>query len=163
MKRELYIGAFSIVLLIGAVLFFNSKYEQIEKTLLPSADTNITNTLNAQTSGSGTILLGAETVAKHGQASDCWIIISGKVYSVTKYLPIHPGGSGEITPYCGKDATTAFATKGGKGSHSQSAAQALSSFYVGDLGASVNTQNIINLEKVPTPIPVQKGDDYEDN
>ncbi|CAH6721105.1 cytochrome b2, mitochondrial [[Candida] jaroonii] len=47
-------------------------------------------------------------VKKHNSDKDCWVIIHKKVYDVTKFLPEHPGGSGIILKYAGKDATKAF-------------------------------------------------------
>jgi cytochrome b involved in lipid metabolism len=76
----------------------------------------------------------ASEVAKHNSSKDCWIIIQNKVYNVTVHLRTHPGGGGLITPYCGKDATQAFQTKGGLGgNHSSRAYAQLNAFYVGDL------------------------------
>lgn len=61
-------------------------------------------------------------VALHNKPNDCWLIISGNVYDVGKFLDLHPGGSDVILPFCGKDATQAFNTQGGRRSgHSQNA------------------------------------------
>ena len=43
-------------------------------------------------------------VAKHNRRDDLWIIVQGKVYDVTTYLPVHQGGDA-ILKYAGKDAT----------------------------------------------------------
>ncbi|MGA2286509.1 MAG: cytochrome b5 domain-containing protein [Dehalococcoidia bacterium] len=76
----------------------------------------------------------ASEVAKHNSSKDCWIIIQNKVYNVTVHLRTHPGGAGLITPYCGKEATQAFQTKGGLGgNHSSRAYAQLTPLYVGDL------------------------------
>lgn len=47
-------------------------------------------------------------VAKHNTSDDCYIIVSGSVYDVTKFTFKHPGGSEAIIPLCGKDATAPF-------------------------------------------------------
>ncbi|KAK4236922.1 FMN-dependent dehydrogenase-domain-containing protein [Achaetomium macrosporum] len=52
-------------------------------------------------------LTGIE-VAKHNNANDCWVIVHGRAYDVTEFLPEHPGGSKIILKYAGKDATEEF-------------------------------------------------------
>ncbi|PCH36537.1 glyoxylate dehydrogenase [Wolfiporia cocos MD-104 SS10] len=53
------------------------------------------------------VLTGPE-VAKHNSRDDCWIIVHGKAYDVTDFLPEHPGGQAIILKYAGKDATVAY-------------------------------------------------------
>ena len=54
-----------------------------------------------------TPLTGVE-VAKHNTKDDCWVIVHGKAYDITEFLPEHPGGMKIILKYAGKDATEEF-------------------------------------------------------
>ncbi|KAB5554643.1 FMN-dependent dehydrogenase-domain-containing protein [Coniochaeta sp. 2T2.1] len=54
-----------------------------------------------------TQLTGVE-VAKHNKSDDCWVIVHGRAYDVTEFLPEHPGGQKIILKYAGKDATEEF-------------------------------------------------------
>jgi cytochrome b involved in lipid metabolism len=106
--------------------------------------------------------LTASTVAKHNTTADCWIIVNKKVYNVTQYIPFHPGGTNTIRPWCGKESTDAFSTKGGAGgNHSSSAWKQLENYYVGTLGASVQAvvpTTPVTPPSVPvTPAPAQTG------
>merc|ERR1711912_201304 len=49
-----------------------------------------------------------EEVAKHTTKSDCWVVVSGQVLNVTKFLGEHPGGELAILTFAGKDATEEF-------------------------------------------------------
>ncbi|RMJ17370.1 Cytochrome b2, mitochondrial [Fusarium kuroshium] len=53
------------------------------------------------------VLKGAE-VAEHNNADSCWVIVHGKAYDVTEFLPEHPGGKKIILKYAGKDATKEY-------------------------------------------------------
>ncbi|HLP79869.1 MAG TPA: cytochrome b5 domain-containing protein [Acidobacteriota bacterium] len=77
-------------------------------------------------------------VSQHNSQSSCWIIVGTKVYDVTTYISVHPGGASRILNVCGTDATTAFNTRGGTGSHSNTAKNLLQSFAVGDYAPDVN-------------------------
>lgn len=72
-------------------------------------------------------------VAEHSSRGDCWLIIENGIYDVTTYLNQHPGGISQVLPYCGKDATEAYATQGGRGSHSSNADDIKKQFSVGTL------------------------------
>jgi L-lactate dehydrogenase (cytochrome) len=52
-------------------------------------------------------LTGAE-VAKHNSRESCWVILHGRAYDVTEFLPEHPGGPKIILKYAGKDATEEY-------------------------------------------------------
>ena len=75
-----------------------------------------------------TITITMADVAKHNAASNCWMIISGKVYDVTNAESTHPGGN-KILMGCGKDATNLFEAR----PHSPKAHDMLINYYLGDL------------------------------
>jgi cytochrome b involved in lipid metabolism len=56
------------------------------------------------------------TVAKHNKASDCWTIVDGNVYNLTKFVAKHPGGRKRIIRMCGRDASAAFRGQHSRGS-----------------------------------------------
>ena len=89
-----------------------------------------------QPTATGSTTISAQEVAAHNSPDDCWIIVSNKVYDVSSYVKLHPGGASAIMPYCGEEATRAFETKDlSRGEdHSGFAYSHLDSLYVGDLG-----------------------------
>jgi L-lactate dehydrogenase (cytochrome) len=54
--------------------------------------------------------LSGDEVSRHNSGESCWVIIHGKAYDVTEFLPEHPGGPKIILKYAGKDATEEFDT-----------------------------------------------------
>lgn len=42
---------------------------------------------------------------RHTSRSSLWVLISGIVYDMTSLLDTHPGGTGPLLKYAGKDAT----------------------------------------------------------
>lgn len=76
----------------------------------------------------------AAEVAAHGDASSCWMIVNQNVYDMTNFASQHPGGERAILSSCGKDATTVFETRNGKGPHPQMAQQSLGNLQIGTLG-----------------------------
>ncbi|KAI8328709.1 hypothetical protein BC941DRAFT_363523 [Chlamydoabsidia padenii] len=53
-------------------------------------------------------VISPQEVARHNKKDDLWIVLHGKVYDLTEFLPDHPGGQKIILRYAGTDATSAF-------------------------------------------------------
>jgi L-lactate dehydrogenase (cytochrome) len=53
-------------------------------------------------------LISFDEVQKHNTRSDCWVVIDGKVYDVSEFIDMHPGGAAIIAKNAGKDVTKIF-------------------------------------------------------
>ncbi|ONM09427.1 Cytochrome b5 isoform A [Zea mays] len=81
-----------------------------------------------------TKLYSMEEAALHNTPDDCWVIVDGKIYDVTKYLEDHPGGADVLleatgTACPGKDATEEFDDAG----HSKSAKDLMQDYFIGEV------------------------------
>jgi len=133
-KKELIWGWGLTVVVVILTGYYLMAGQKLSSTSIIKSNGSKQGTSTQPTSS---VILTTEEVQKHNQPTDCWLIIENKVYNVTDYLNIHPGGAGRITPYCGSDATQAFLTKDGQGSHSQTAFQDLTQLYIGDLNGQI--------------------------
>lgn len=98
------------------------------------------------TTQAATTYYTAAQVAQHNTSSDCWLIVSGSVYNVTSFIPIHPGGNA-IVPYCGTDATSIFdAIHGTTGT----AANDLPTYLIGALETALTAPVITNSTSTQT-------------
>lgn len=70
-----------------------------------------------------------QEVSEHNTENDLWMIIEGKVYDCTKFLPEHPGGEEVMVDCGGKDATQVFEDIG----HSRDAYGMLEKCLIGEL------------------------------
>ncbi|KAG6414651.1 hypothetical protein SASPL_122024 [Salvia splendens] len=68
-------------------------------------------------------------VSEHNNSKDCWLVVGGKVYDVTKFLDDHPGGDDILINATGKDATEDFDDI----RHSPSAMTKMEEFLVGEI------------------------------
>ncbi|MFZ4632224.1 MAG: cytochrome b5 domain-containing protein [Patescibacteria group bacterium] len=109
--------------------------------------------------------LNMTEIAKHNSRSDCWLLISGKVYNVSSYIAAHPGGSGTIIPTCGTDSTQAYATKNGSSPHSGNAHTLLAAYYIGNLNQQTTVQQVQqNVQTTNTVAPTANRDEeWEDD
>lgn len=140
MKMKITVGlalaVFSIFMLSVLILGFFDKQqkEALLKNQSP-ANQNQQNNQGVSSNSESQKTFTTSQVAQHSSVSDCWLIINGNVYDVGRFLDLHPGGADVIIPYCGKDATQAFETQGGRrrGAHSQSANQMLADYFLGSV------------------------------
>lgn len=150
------------ILVAGLVFYQNNKNNQL--TSNPQTVNLIQDTINKINPSSGIITLNMQEIAKHNKYSDCWMLISGKVYNITSYFGSHPGGSSTMLPSCGKDATDAFITKdpyatssGGGRAHSSNALSLLANYYIGNFNQSIGQQTIAQTNSVPAPATTRRG------
>ncbi len=127
---NLWIGI-GLVVLVGLGVFLNSSNSKPKSTDLAI------NTAEYSPSPTPTVTQAAienvsdSVLKKHSTKDDCWVIVDGKVYDVTKIIPVHKGGEMAITNWCGKDASEAFNKRSGKGSHPSSAMEILTKTLMG--------------------------------
>lgn len=72
-------------------------------------------------------------IGEHASKEDCWFAIKEKVYDVSAFI-----ASGQHNPIisqgCGKDATSLFISRPGKGTdHPETAYSMLGQYYIGEL------------------------------
>lgn len=156
-RNELIIGTIGSVLIIFLTIFYFNQYQKQKNQFIKIAQNNPSAPLN-------NVSLTESEIAKHNAANDCWIIVQGSVYNVTQYLQLHPGGSDRIIPFCGQDATSAYVTQDGKGSHSPQAYNDLSQLKLGKLNETINIQNTTdqikqNLNSIKSSGRREKDDD----
>ena len=49
-----------------------------------------------------------DEIRRHNTATDCWIVIDGKVYDVSKWIKHHPGGLLPLLYSAGQDCSAVF-------------------------------------------------------
>lgn len=133
MNKFLFYVLTLVLIVAGAVVLFSIFRNQTSSTSsVEGASTNNT-TLTANPSQPLTQITMDE-LSKHADIQSCWLLIDGKVYDVTTFIPGHPGGK-EILKGCGKDATELYNTHGepqGK-PHSQRAQDMLTTYLIGEI------------------------------
>jgi len=110
--------------------FKSLKFENVEEILNNEIPKNNSKTMNMSKKRTmqSEYTYTMEEVAKHNKKTDAWIVIHNKVYDITKWIPMHPGGL-IIMKGVGKDATSLFESVG----HDNYARKKLSHYKIGVL------------------------------
>jgi cytochrome b involved in lipid metabolism len=93
-----------------------------------TSDTTVNTSTGTSTPGAPTFTLAQ--VATHKDATSCYTVISGKVYDLTMWINMHPGGPQAILSICGIDGTQAFMNQHHGASKQMTI---LARFYIGNL------------------------------
>ncbi|KAK8509701.1 hypothetical protein V6N13_093554 [Hibiscus sabdariffa] len=99
--------------------------------------------LKPQDMGSGEKVFVYEDLVQHKNRTDCWLLISGKVYDVTQFLEEHPGGDEVLLAASGKDATDDFEDVG----HSDDARELMKKYLIGEVDSTT-----VPLRKTVKPL-----------
>lgn len=84
---------------------------------------------------------------KHSTPTDCWVVLHDKVYDLTAFAPVHPGGTGVIYRAAGHDATAIFAPL-----HPVGIEERL------DAGAYIGDVDVSTLPPKPVAAPAEEGE-----
>ena len=173
MKTLSTISLFIFGIILTAILTAGLVFYQNNKTGNNIAGNQTENlvqsTINSLTSGGKSITLDMTEIAKHNKSSDCFMLISGKVYNITSFFGSHPGGNATMLATCGTDATAAYATRdpyaktsGTKVNHSKSAQSMLNDYYIGDLNQTIGQQKVTATNAVVAPKTTGGDGEWDD-
>jgi len=131
------------ILTAGLVFYQDSKNNQNNYS---SQNSLVKDAINKVNPSGGVITLDMKEIVKHSKTTDCWMVINGKVYDITSYFGLHPGGNRNMSATCGIDATAAYMTQdpnasssGSKSAHSSRARSLLNNYYIGDLNQTISS------------------------
>ncbi|KAI5996501.1 hypothetical protein F5J12DRAFT_854000, partial [Pisolithus orientalis] len=92
----------------------------------------------AMTASKRVRIFTTEDVANHKSSGSCWVVLHGKVYDVTAFIPDHPGGEDFILKNAGKDVENIMKDKD-LHDHSDAAYDMLEEYVIGRLGTEATT------------------------
>jgi cytochrome b involved in lipid metabolism len=124
------------ILIIGFGVWAYAGWNKYAPTTYVQETTDATGTTTQTTvnTETGTTTPGAPgytlaQVATHNNATSCYTAINGKVYDLTLWINMHPGGKAAILSICGIDGTAKFMAQ----HHgAQKQMDILARFYVGN-------------------------------
>ncbi|XP_076878357.1 fatty acid 2-hydroxylase [Brachyhypopomus gauderio] len=84
-------------------------------------------------------LFSAKEVASHCTKESCWVLVGTRVYDVSAFLRMHPGGESLILHRSGKNISQAL--DGPPHRHSENARRWLEQYYIGDIEDTQRTDH----------------------
>jgi len=121
------------VVLLGAGCSTTQTATVSTQTPQPATNQNSAPTTQAPAADAATKTYTLADVALHATQTDCWTVISGKVYNITGAIDQHPGGVDTIIKGCGIDGTSLFnGIKDGQG-HPARAGENLGNYLIGTI------------------------------
>ena len=158
MLKDYYLGKLGEVIGSTSPVGTASTTSRSSTVSQSSANTVKSNAVKPVVAPVGEITLSLSEIAKHNKQSDCFMLISGKVYNTTSFFGSHPGGNAVMAATCGTDATDAYMTKdpnatstsGGR-NHSGNATSMLTSYYIGNLNQTIGAQAVTSTNAVVAP------------
>eukprot|EP01062_Namystynia_karyoxenos_P009111 TRINITY_DN13211_c0_g1_i1.p1 TRINITY_DN13211_c0_g1~~TRINITY_DN13211_c0_g1_i1.p1 ORF type:complete len:1620 (+),score=357.44 TRINITY_DN13211_c0_g1_i1:129-4862(+) len=89
-----------------------------------------------------------EEVRRHNRKSDCWIVIEGRAFDVTRWWPDHPGGGEMLLAHAGGDATEDFLDA----RHSEAARRRMNTMFRGFVESSRVMNSVKLTEQVSSAL-----------
>jgi cytochrome b involved in lipid metabolism len=111
-KTKLLIsGAISVICWLGALTMAFTIEDGFSGNTVSAGGEQVVSNYLTEGKASTTASYSLAEVATHNLETDCWTMIGGKVYDITKYVHVHPGGVKNIMRVCGVDGTDTFTRK----------------------------------------------------
>ncbi|KAL6107273.1 fa2h [Pungitius sinensis] len=86
-------------------------------------------------------LLAEKEVARHCTQDSCWVLLGTRVYDVTSFLRMHPGGEALLLQRSGKDVSPEM--EGAPHRHSENARRWMEQYYIGELDGDSGTDEAV--------------------
>ncbi len=97
MNKKNYLIIFTVI----SIMFFISSCTSQPSSISKSQSIQNTSLINNTSQNIDSSLITSLDLAKHNSENDCWVVYDKKVYDITIFLPLHPGGKEKLIPLCG--------------------------------------------------------------
>lgn len=143
--RRIALIATSIFLAIGCLIYYTRRTHfktrgELDKNPLKASPKSTSQEeeriLELQKKHPGVKILKDKDFDEANQARQTWIVIREKVYDVTKFIDLHPGGEEVLMDAKGKDASAIFEDVG----HSHEAIKMMKDYCIGIYGGKGREQ-----------------------